>query len=84
MRSTFLSVTALASLLGAILLGVVIWLFSPLLGETFDNPILRGALAGVPFLIWLLVFLIVARRRSGRDAAIVAEVAKPDPIATIW
>jgi type VI secretion system protein ImpL len=77
MKSTFLSRASLASLFGAILLGVLIWLFGPLLGESFDSPLPRGALAALPVLAWLFVFLFVASRRSKRDAALVAEVAAP-------
>jgi type VI secretion system protein ImpL len=78
-KSTFLSRSAIAALLGAILLGVVIWLFSPLLGEALDNPVLRGALSALPILVWAIAFFLIARRRAKRDDALVKEVAAPDP-----
>ncbi|WP_424134219.1 type VI secretion system membrane subunit TssM [Roseomonas chloroacetimidivorans] len=76
MKATFLSRAAIASLAGAILIAVVIWLFSPLLGESFENGLLRSLLAAVPILVWLLVFLLIGWRRSKRDGALVEEVAK--------
>jgi len=80
MRS-FFSVAALGALLGVLLLDVVIWLFSPLLGEAFDAIWLRAILVAIPVLIWALICFLVGRKREGRDAGLVEAAAAPDPQA---
>ncbi len=80
MRS-FISIAALGALGGVILLDVVIWLFSPLLGEIFDAVWLRAILVAIPVLLWALICFLIGRKRESRDAGLVEAAAAPDPQA---
>jgi type VI secretion system protein ImpL len=75
MPRAFLSRTALGSLLGAVLLAILCWWFSPLLSEVFDDPLWRGALAAVPVLGWAVVTGLFAWLRRRRDARLIVETA---------
>ena len=77
----FLSIQAIAALIGVLLLGVVIWIFAPLLGEAFEAIWLRGLLVLLPLLIWAGVTFFIGRRRDKRDAGLLEAAAAPDPKA---
>lgn len=73
---------ALGSLLGAVLLALLLWWFSPLLGAWLDDPLPRGALALLPLLVWLGLCLWLARRRATRDSALVEAATEPSAEAS--
>ena len=80
MRS-FFSITALGALLGVGLLDVVVWLFSPLLGEVFDAIWLRCGLVIIPLLVWALTCFLLGRKRESRDAGLLKAATAADPQA---
>ncbi|WP_160120390.1 type VI secretion system membrane subunit TssM [Rhodovarius lipocyclicus] len=73
----FVSIPALASLVAVILIGVLLWLFLPLLGEAFDAIWLRAVIIAVPVIVWALVFWLIGRKREQRDEALVEAAAAP-------
>jgi type VI secretion system protein ImpL len=75
--SALISVPGLAGLIGAILLGVVIWLFAPALFASAPTWLLL-LLAVLPLLIWAAVFVLLVRRKQKRDAALVAGATQVD------
>ena len=77
----FTTIPALGALSGALLLGAVIWMFAPLLGDAFDASWLRTGLAAVPVLVWVVAFFLIGRRRDRRDQGLVEAAAAPDPQA---
>ena len=65
--SAMVSIPALGALLGALVLVPVIWLFAPVvLG--IEAAWLLAILAAIPVIVWLVVLVIMTRRRAGRDA----------------
>jgi type VI secretion system protein ImpL len=75
--SALISVPGLAGLAGALLLGVVIWLFAPAL--VASAPLwLMLLLAALPLLIWATVMVVLVRRKQRRDAALVAGATQVD------
>ena len=85
--AAMISIPALGALAGALILVPVIWLFAPLLG--IEATWLLALLAAIPVLVWLVVLVVMTRRRIGRDAALVkgateaeAKAAKADAAAT--
>ncbi|RVT98814.1 type VI secretion system membrane subunit TssM [Rhodovarius crocodyli] len=75
----FVTIPALASLVAVILIGVLLWLFLPLLGEAFDAIWLRAVIIAVPVVLWVLIFFLIGRRREKRDDALVEAVATAEP-----
>ena len=72
--SAMVSIPALGALFGAVVLVPVIWIFAPVfLG--IEALWLLALLAAIPVLVWLIVLIIMVRRRQGRDDALVAGVA---------
>jgi type VI secretion system protein ImpL len=61
------------------LLSTVFWTLSPYLGEAFESPLVRIAIAIVPLLLAGLVTLFLAWRRKRRDAALVEAATAEDP-----
>ncbi|MGG5812420.1 type VI secretion system membrane subunit TssM [Falsiroseomonas sp. CW058] len=75
--SAMVSIPALGALLGAAVLVPVIWMFAPaLLG--IEATWLLALLAALPVLAWLVVLVVVVRRRAGRDDALVKGVTEAD------
>jgi type VI secretion system protein ImpL len=75
--SAMVSIPALSALVAALILVPVIWLFAPaLLG--IEAAWLLALLAGLPVLAWLVVLVMMTRRRAGRDAALVAGAAEAE------
>jgi type VI secretion system protein ImpL len=72
--SAMVSIPALGALLGALLLVPVIWLFAPaLLG--IEAVWLLALLSVIPVLVWLVVLVLMVRRRQARDTALVQGAA---------
>lgn len=75
--SAMVSIPALGALVGALVLVPVIWMFAPaLLG--IETVWALALLAAIPVLVWLIVLVVMTRRRAGRDAALVAGVTEAD------
>ena len=72
--ATVVSVAGLCSLVGALLVAALLWFFAPALLGT-DRALVQWGLASVPPLLWVLVVVLVAWRRSRRDSALVSGVA---------
>ncbi len=68
--------SGIGSLVGALLLAVVVWLFAPALGV--NATWLLVLLAALPVLIWLGVMIWLVRRAQKRDAALVAGATQTD------
>ncbi len=78
--SALLTIPALGALAGALILVPVIWLFAPaLLG--IEAAWLLAILSAIPVLVWLGVWVLMVRRRQGRDAALVAGATGQDEAA---
>ncbi len=82
--AAFVTIPAIAGLVAMLVLVPVIWLFSPLLGTgsfyPFDDVLPRALLCTVPVLAYIAIIIVMARRRSRQDAALV-EAVTVDPTA---
>ena len=74
------SIAGLASVAGALLLAGVVWLFAPLVPSAETLPVRLG-LSLLPVLALIVGVVLVARRRSKRDAALVKGITQ-DPAET--
>jgi type VI secretion system protein ImpL len=78
--SALISVPGVAGLVGALLLCAVVWFFAPaLLGV--KSIALLVVLTALPFVVWIVVFVLLLRRRQKRDATLVAGATEADPKA---
>jgi type VI secretion system protein ImpL len=73
---------SLPSFSAAGLVSTLIWTFAPYMGEWFESPAARIALAIVPLLLAGIVIGFMSWRRSKRDAAIVDAATAEDPAVT--
>ena len=76
--ATLVSIAGLSSLVAVLLLGALIWIFTPaVLGS--DSTLIPIVLAALPFVIWLVAIMLLGWRRGRRDSALIAGATEAKP-----